>query len=459
MKTETNDLLRFDLFQQLVLWLGQSMHGSRKGRQYLESNLSLMEIASDRELERLIDAHAEDKPAMKQQMEQHLVLLQDARQRGGTPIAVQDAYVNTYGGFALDLPPWLNIVEEQFLLLAKLRRPERTRKAQLTLLRDALAHARYDRRVADATIAELHNKLGSTLLEGPHYLSRVMHMQAFAEAITSHTTALTLFTLERYPLHYAKTQILLRPPYRLYVIFGQRHSIEQAITCYNMASHVYTLDTFPEEWARLQTALGAAYAQRKSGEATANLKRAIAHHKLALARVDETTNAMLAATLQINLGDTYQLYSMVAQSDDACNSYLELARACYRSALRVFAPQVAPKEWANIHIRLAALFQNYHGEDERQRDLHLRCAIVCYESALLIYTPDAFLVEYATTLVNLGRAHHRRCGSDHQRNLEQAAECYRTALTVFTSKAFPEEYHQVLHSLQDVEAELLEHRA
>ena len=160
MKTETNDLLRFDLFQQLVLWLGQSMHGSRKGRQYLESNLSLMEIASDRELERLIDAHAEDKPAMKQQMEQHLVLLQDARQRGGTPIAVQDAYVNTYGGFALDLPPWLNIVEEQFLLLAKLRRPERTRKAQLTLLRDALAHARYDRRFADATIAELHNKLG-----------------------------------------------------------------------------------------------------------------------------------------------------------------------------------------------------------------------------------------------------------------------------------------------------------
>src|SRR5579884_341699 len=96
------DLNHFDVFQQLVLWLSNSMYGHRRGRRYLESNLALLEHATDRELARLIEAEAEDKPDMKQQMHHHQLLLQDARRRGATVEAIRESYVNAYGGLILD---------------------------------------------------------------------------------------------------------------------------------------------------------------------------------------------------------------------------------------------------------------------------------------------------------------------------------------------------------------------
>ncbi len=39
----SDNLLRFDLFQQLVEWLNVSMRDQRKGRHFLETNTLLME--------------------------------------------------------------------------------------------------------------------------------------------------------------------------------------------------------------------------------------------------------------------------------------------------------------------------------------------------------------------------------------------------------------------------------
>src|ERR1700704_2336414 len=65
---DSSYLLPFDLFQQLVIWLGTSMQTYRNGRRFLETNQVLLRAEIERELERLISAHAEEKVEMKQQM-------------------------------------------------------------------------------------------------------------------------------------------------------------------------------------------------------------------------------------------------------------------------------------------------------------------------------------------------------------------------------------------------------
>ena len=124
----SDNLLRFDLFQQLVEWLNISMRDQRKGRHFLETNALLMEHETSRELERLIVAQVEDKIEIKQQMQHLQALLNDVHRRGNTTRDIREAYVNTYGGFALDLPSWLVELEEQRMQLVRLRRPDRTTK-------------------------------------------------------------------------------------------------------------------------------------------------------------------------------------------------------------------------------------------------------------------------------------------------------------------------------------------
>src|SRR5882724_2492445 len=110
---DSSYLLPFDLFQQLVIWLGTSMQTYRNGRRFLETNQVLLRAEIERELERLISAHAEEKVEMKQQMQHHQELLRAVRERGGSSTAIREAYINVYGGFALDLPEWLEAIEKQ----------------------------------------------------------------------------------------------------------------------------------------------------------------------------------------------------------------------------------------------------------------------------------------------------------------------------------------------------------
>jgi hypothetical protein len=163
-----DDLLRFDLFQQLIEWLYVSMRDCRKGCRYLETNTLLMEYETQKELQRLMSAQVEEKIEIKHQMRHLHELLRTARRRSGTPTAIREAYVNTYGGFVLDLPPWLEQVEEKRSLLARLRRPDRTTKRHVCLLQEMLTQARQDKDVAPEVIAELHNELGYVLQQGPH---------------------------------------------------------------------------------------------------------------------------------------------------------------------------------------------------------------------------------------------------------------------------------------------------
>jgi tetratricopeptide (TPR) repeat protein len=438
----------FDRFQQLVLWLSNSMYGHRRGRHYLESNPALLESEAGRELARLIEAEAEENPEMKQQMHHHQLLLQDIQRRGGTVAAIRASYVNAYGGLTLDIPPWLEEIEQHRQFLNRLRRPERTGRADISLLQTALALAAYAPELPTEIVAELHNELGIALLQGAYQQTHEARVQALQQAVTSHKVALTVYTLKHYPLQYAKTQMHLGAAYLQHTLAGQSDETEQAIACYNEAAMVYTPDILAEQWLQLQTSLGMAYLQRTADDPADNREQAIAYHRIALQHALSINIPTIWATIQVNLGDAYRQRIIGVR-----NQNLKQAMICYRAALQIFTPQSYPVEWAGLHTRLASIYQEYVAENDESRDMNLRCAIVCYEGALLVYTPDSFLVEHAATLTSLAQLHCLRPLGDPQEHLEQAARCYRTALQVFTSNTFPVEYRQTLHSLAEVEAQ------
>src|SRR6266487_2501147 len=443
-----DNLLRFDLFQQLIEWLNVSMRDYRKGRHYLETNALLMEHETDKELERLIIAQVEETIEIKQQMQYLQALLRDARRRGKTPAAIQDAYVNTYGGFVLDMPAWLEQAEQERSLLVRLRRPDRTTKKHVLLLQETLTRAVQDKNVAPEIIAEFHNELGYTLLQGPHPQSQAEYTQMLEQVMGCYEAALQVYTFERYPFQYARTYVQLGLVYQHYAIaIGQKEFIERAIVCFKAALWVYDRETFLEQWAMLQTHLGCAYTQRGQGELRDNLEYAISCHEHALRVVPCETFPTVWATAQINLGDAYRQRIAGGRSEN-----LKKAAKCYAEALSVFLPHTFPRERAAIHTRLGFLFHHARADEiDMSEAMNLRCSIVCYDSALEVYTPDSFPVEHAATLVSLGNVHRKRTDGNRRENLEQARNCYNKALRVFTEQAFPFEHQQTLHSLHETE--------
>lgn len=448
---DVQHLLSFDLFQQVVFWLSVSTRACRKGRIYLENNPALLQIESDRELERLVLAHAEEQIEMKQQMSYHLDLLRDARRRGGTTSAIRTAYTNLFGGFALDIPAWLEEVERHRLFLLHLQRPERTNKAYCQLLQHVIAKAVKDQNIAPETIAELQNELGILLVQSTYYTSQQARIQAFETAINCHEAALHVFDQQRYPLQYAKTCRCLGLAYQRYAHIGYKDAQERAITCFDTALHIYSQYQQPEQLALTLTALGNAHTQMTTS--IEHLQFALNFHELALnALSNADVSPLNTAVIQVNLGDTYlrSTFKGVEQSR-------KQAMTCYKAALQIYSQQRFPKEWADIHMRLATIFQYYAEENKARGDLYLRCAIVCCEEALNIYSVDTAPVEYAATYVNLGHLHRQRSGGNRLENLEAACQCYRNALRIFTRQAFPAECRMLLTCLGNAETQRQEH--
>jgi tetratricopeptide (TPR) repeat protein len=444
----SDNLLRFDLFQQLVEWLNISIRDQRKGRHFLETNELLMERETDRELERLIVAQVEEKIEIKQQMQHLQALLHDVHRRGNKTQAIREAYVNTYGGLALDLPVWLTELEEQRMQLLRLRRPDRTTKNHVRLLRAALDRAKHDQSIAPEVIAELQNELAYTLLQGPHPSSQTEYIDMLEQTIAYHEQALQVYTFERYPFQYAKTYSQLGIICQHYgIASGKQEFIERAISSYKTALWVYDRDTFPEQWTMLQTYMGCAYAYRNQGKSSDNIEYAIYCHQMALHVVPRTLFPTIWATAQTHLGDAYRQRIAADRPEN-----LKRAMACYREALLVFTQKSFPREWAAIHTKLGFIFQHARAEEiEMDVDMNLRCAIVCYEGALdEVYTLESFPVERAATLVSLGNVHRRRSGGSRRENFQLAQKCYLKALEIFTEQAFPFEYQQTVRNLNEI---------
>ncbi|GHO44918.1 hypothetical protein [Ktedonospora formicarum] len=444
--TDTHDLDRFNLFQQIIEWLNSNQQDHHEGRYYLEKHLPLTESLHDQELENLVRRHAAEHLDLAQDLELHLQLLREVHRRGGTRQAIRDAYVNHYGGLALDTPDWLNVMREQIKRLNELNRPERTRKRRIEILREAQQRTMGSTKVRSEIGAELRNELGDLLITGALYPTQALQTKALEECIELHKQTLRTYTCTRYPLQHARTQTLLGNAYLQYGQHGTLKMFEQAINAFEGALRVYTPESHLEKWLNVQTLIGQAFLKRPKGKPAHNIEQAIAYQQAALSHVTAETNRELIALVHVHLGDCYY-----ARLEGIHTENLQLAKDCYRQALHTFTPDDAPEEWAATHIRLAAIFQALPYQSEQQHDRNLHCAIVCYEEALRTYHADVYMIENATTQVSLGYTHKQRLQGDRQRNLQQASRCFRSALRIFTSSAFPAHYRQTLLSLAESE--------
>src|SRR5437588_3396226 len=254
------------LEEETLLWLVHSspqQSSFREGRRYLENHRGLLNPLSESILERrLVMAEQQrrlgntpkEAETTLRQVRDHLRLLGDARKRGTGVEAVREAYVNAHGGLTLDIPPWLEKLEQQWKALYREGLSERTASRLVSILREAIAHAENDPRVAPETRAELQNMLGGALEELP-----AGQEQAYEEAISAFEKALQIYTLDRYPDIYAMTQRNLGGAYQSRIRGDKGANLKQAAAHYQAALQVFTQEVFPEDWASIHAALGTMY--------------------------------------------------------------------------------------------------------------------------------------------------------------------------------------------------------
>jgi hypothetical protein len=212
-------------YQRLSPWLYSPL--DRNGRIYLESHLELLDAESDEFLEVFI-AQYRGRPAEQERLRLARHIVRHAIEQGKTTEAVRESYVNVFGGLILDLPAWLQEVEQEWLLL--LSEPWTDRSATLgkLRLREAIERAWLDPGVVPASRAELQFLLGN-LFAGD--LCR-RPTGTFETIVDCYIAALQVYTVEQYPLRHAKILLTLGDVYR-------RQAADQRTDLLLQAAHYY----------------------------------------------------------------------------------------------------------------------------------------------------------------------------------------------------------------------------
>lgn len=410
-----------DHWRTAVAWV--QLPTSREQRRFLEHHPELLALGNDFPLGFL-------------PLSNHQSLLRDAQVRGGTAQAIREAYVNIYGGSVLDLPSWLEAVEQQ---LESLKAPtgmgsEQAKETRRDLLRKAILRAQNDRGVACETLAELQFRLGNALDEDPQ------DCEACEAAIAAYQEALRVYTLARYPLQFVKVQDDLGSAYGSQITGGPQANLERAIACFEATLHVYTLETTPVDYARIQYNLGYAYQnliQGKQPLRQEEVERVIAYYKAALQVYTRDSFPADYAKVHYHLG---LAYSSSVEADKRASQ--EQSISCYKAALQVYTRMRFPDDYARTQHSLGKV---YSERIEGSRRENLEQAIACFEAALPVFTPGTF--EWATLQSNLGIAYSERIEGSRRENREQAITCLEAALPVFTRDRFPADYARTQYNL------------
>ncbi|HVB24390.1 MAG TPA: CHAT domain-containing protein [Ktedonobacteraceae bacterium] len=470
----------------------------RESRRFLETHRELLSQNSEAILEqqRAKEATApapdslepnlsQQKTVPVQMVQNHLHLLQDIRLRGSTVDAIREAYVNLYGGFALDLPCWLEEKENQL----QERGSEEKAYEQVPLLRDTIAQARQETDLAQEIRAELHRLLWHayndipgeldtfiqqeqqacletalhvfTLTRYPYQYARIQGNLGIAyrrgkagdyqanlqAAVICYHRVLQVFTCDAFPLEYAKTHYNLGFAYYDQQVQGRRPFLEEAITDCTCALHVFTLEKYPTHCAATHSLLSLLYYERTQGTQRSNLETAIAHATEALRVYTEERFPSEYARLQRTLGNCYSEQLAIGETLN-----LEEAICCYTRALHVWTLDAFPEEYALIQYYLGIAYQSCLIEERREM---LEKAIQCYKRALQVYTIDAYALQYAKAHIHLAKVYQDRVIGKRSENLEQANSYYNCALQVYLPGSFPQEYAIIQNNLGTIYSERL----
>jgi CHAT domain-containing protein len=474
---------------ELLHWL--NILSKREQCRFLTTHLALLDRDNDAILNTLL-AQEKKYSQEAQHLRDALYVLQDARQRGGMREAIQETYINMYGGFVLDLPDWLVEVERQHDALSTLEQQHETAGARIKLLRNALEHAQRDTKVAPEVRATLQALLANalrndtdknrrarsledaiaqcersmetyTVTRYPVQYAQLHHVLGIIyrnrslgrrwdnieQAIMHYEAELCIHTLETFPLDYTKTQNNLGRTYYIRVAGEQRSNMEAALHHFDEALHIFTEDAYPHHHAQVLNNMGYIYIERIEGERRENIEKAIDVHRQALTfHTEESKFRYDYASAQNNLGLAY-FYRI----DGTFSDNLEQAIIALQKALQVRTLEDFPPEYALSQNNLGLVYlKRIAGE----RRTNIERAIACFEEALRVRTYKNYPTDYAQTQQNLCVAYEQRLEGDRQANLRQAKHHYEKARRVYTRADFPNEYARALNDLSKVYKALLQ---
>ncbi|QBD74845.1 CHAT domain-containing protein [Ktedonosporobacter rubrisoli] len=365
-------------------------------------------------------------------------LLFDARRRGGNVQAVREAYVNQFGGFALDIPDWLSTCFERDQALGERGRRYQTARERIALWQEAI---KCGQREFASDMPEILAEMYVRLQQAYNDVRGLDKPQLQQQELAHLLFALSIYTEVRYPIAWALNQNALGSLYHEYLQGDQTSNIEKAIACFQAALRVFTEQDTPREWAQTQNYLGLAYRSRLLGNREENQEKSIQCYKAALRVFTEQDTPRDQAMLLTNMGSLYleRLHDHYMQNQ---------ARAinCFYQALRVFNEQEFPVEWATTQNNLGnVLCMYFHGDifENRQK------ALQCYQKALKVRTERQFPVEWATTQNNLGNL-LSLMEENPEENSEKAIACFQESLRVFTEQDFPVEWARSQNNLGGV---------
>lgn len=465
----------------LLVWL--NTHSVRVARRYLEAHPELLSLEADAQLRRLesqyqtraqpwLDARRprlalaiiQREPIAADLWEALLaygrimdtvdmlstqrLLLEDIRARLSTnrdaTSAIRDAYVNAYGGWILDLPPWLEWVKRELDAL----QDSRYLTARVALLRWTLARVQGDNEVEPVILADLTGMLCEALSESVAGSADPAAVQD--EAITLLHKLLVYYPSDRYPLRHAGIRNDLGEAYRSRISGDRRANQERAIEYFEFMPE--NVRRFPKLYATILHNLGEAYRNRIAEKQQEYLEKAIACYREALSIFTLERFPQFYASTLCNMG-----LALASQIGGKNQSHLQQAIECFELASIIHTEDRFPYEYARLQLNLGlAFFERAKGnhlmftlmpdlaDDQRSKEYtdDQEHAKKCLEAALAIYTVQEFPAEYALAESNLGAVYQYRIAGEKRTNQKFALACYEAALSIYTADRFPAEHRR-----------------
>ena len=182
--------------------------------------------------------------------------------------------------------------------------------------------------------------------------SRERGPERLEQAVAAYTDALKVYTRERVPLDWARTQNNLGTAL---VTLGERESgperLEQAVAAYTDALKVYTRERVPLDWAMTRNNLGTALqtlGSRESGPE--RLEQAVHAYTETLKEYTRERVPLQWAITQNNLGNALQTLG----SRESGTERLEQAVHAYTETLKEYTRERVPLQWAATQNNLGA---------------------------------------------------------------------------------------------------------
>jgi tetratricopeptide (TPR) repeat protein len=266
-------------------------------------------------------------------------------------------------------------------------------------------------------------------------------------AIGAYDKALKVYTRDRYPMDYGRTQNNLGTAYStLAEVEGKAENSKRGIGAYDKALKVYTRDRYPMQYGTTQYNLGNAYSTLAEVEGKAeNSKRAIEAYDKALKVYTRDLYPMQYGMTQYNLGNAYSTLAKVEAKAENCRRAIE----AYVEALKVRTHDRYPMDYGRTQNNLGLAYRTL-AEVEGKAENSKR-AIGAYDKALKVYTRDRYPMDYGRTQNNLGATYSTLAEVEAKaENSKRAIEAYEEALKIYSESEYPEIFTVVERNLKSV---------